>query len=208
MAIDFSSNTATFIDSPDDETLSSPAITSNKHAFVCCAIFFVFAFEPAHAPAPFAKFDSELFGDGVFGAEEAEGEKDEVGGVFLFGARDRNERGAAFGHDLPVDFDGFDGFDISVSIVDEFDGLDCEASRIFAEFCFGFFVPIIDAEDSRPLWPRVVGSSLQGRFFDDFEIDERFAAVSHGGAEAVIAGVAAADNDDVLSAGTDVLAVC
>ena len=56
-----------------------------------------------------------------------------------------------------------------------------------------------DAEDVRPLRPRVVRRALVGRARDDLELVDARRALAVGGAQAVGAGVAAADDDHVLA---------
>jgi hypothetical protein len=70
-----------------------------------------------------------------------------------------------------------------------------------------FLVRRRDAEDVRPLRPRVVGGADGRRLREQLELVDRLRALAVGGAEAVGAGVAAADDHDVLVLGRDELAL-
>ena len=66
-----------------------------------------------------------------------------------------------------------------------------------------FLVGRRDAEDVGPLGPGVGGCPAVGRPGHDLELMDALAALAVDGAQAVGAGVAAADDDDVLVAGRD-----
>src|SRR5438128_874215 len=69
------------------------------------------------------------------------------------------------------------------------------------------FLAVVEPINLRPLRPRVVRGADQGRLRQDLELQETAAAVAHRGADAVGAGVAAADHDHVLVLRGDVLAL-
>ena len=58
-------------------------------------------------------------------------------------------------------------------------------------------LPVVDPVDLRPLRPRVVGGAPVGRAGEDLELDDALGAVAQDRPDAVGAGVAAADHDDV-----------
>ena len=71
----------------------------------------------------------------------------------------------------------------------------------------GLLVPVVGAVDPRPRWPRVVVGALIWRTREELKVGDRLGAVPEGGADAVGARVAAADDDDMLAVGVDVAAV-
>ena len=66
-----------------------------------------------------------------------------------------------------------------------------------------FFVSRRGAEDVRPQRPRIVGGALIRRCRHQLELRHRRRALAMHGAEAIGAGIAAADDDDVLAGGVD-----
>ena len=80
-------------------------------------------------------------------------------------------------------------------------GVDEIVARIVAEDGGGFFLAVIELVNLGPLRPRIVGGAVERRLGEDLELDQALAAVAHRGADAVGAGVAAADDDDVLVLG-------
>ena len=80
-------------------------------------------------------------------------------------------------------------------------------ARVVAEERRRLFLAVVELVDLRPLRPRIVGRARVGRPRQDLELHQALAAVPQRRADAVGAGVAAADDDDVLALGRDVLAV-
>ena len=62
---------------------------------------------------------------------------------------------------------------------------------------------VVDSEDLRPGWPGVISCAILGRLWKQFEINQRFAAVSKRRADTVSAGIAAADDNNMLVFGRD-----
>ena len=81
----------------------------------------------------------------------------------------------------------------------------CVETRVDA--LAALFVRGRHAEDVRPLRPRIVGGALVRRPRQQLELVHRRGALAVHRAEAVGAGVAAADDDDVLALGGDELVV-
>ena len=80
-------------------------------------------------------------------------------------------------------------------------------ARVVAEDGGRFFLAVIELVDLGPLRPGIVRRRAQRRLGQDLELHQAAAAVAHRRADAVGAGVAAADDDHVLALGGDVLAV-
>jgi hypothetical protein len=83
--------------------------------------------------------------------------------------------------------------DVSVGIAGEFHGSDAPvAISTLLMRTFG-------AQLQRPERPRRGGGAVRGRLGHDFELMYTFCALAMAGAQTVCAGVAAADDDDVLA---------
>ena len=74
---------------------------------------------------------------------------------------------------------------------------------VCAEFGGGLFLAVVKLINFGPFGPRIVGRALERRAGQDFQLDQALAAVAQGGADAIGAGVAAADDDDILARGGD-----
>ena len=96
---------------------------------------------------------------------------------------------------LPLDLDGVHGLDVAVFVAVEFRGGGEIDARIVAEFGGGFLLAVVELVNLRPFGPRIVGGAIHRRLRQNFELHEDLAAVAHRGADAVGAGVAAADDD-------------
>jgi hypothetical protein len=105
---------------------------------------------------------------------------------------------------LPFDLHGVDGFDVAVGVAFKFRRGGEIGARIGAEFRGGFFLAVIHLERLRPFRPRIVLGAFERRLGHDFQLHHALAAVADGSADAVRAGVAAADDDDILAVGGDV----
>ncbi len=136
----------------------------------------------------------------MLGPEESHREQNELCGHDLFraGHFDRDE--LAFLVLLPSDLHGDELFDRAVLIaVEALYGRDVRA-RIGTELSRGFFLAVIHLVDLRPLRPRIVRGAIHRRLLHDLDLREALAAVTHRGRDAIGAGIAAADHDDVLAA--------
>ena len=76
-------------------------------------------------------------------------------------------------------------------------------ARIAAEPAGRLFLTVVELVDLRPLRPGVVRGTLVRRSRHDLELHEAAAALAHRGADAVGAGIAAADDDHVPVARVD-----
>ena len=87
--------------------------------------------------------------------------------------------------------------DVAVLVAGELDGVDAPVANA------AFFVRALSAQLQRPERPGRGGGALVGRLGHDFELVNALCALAMAGAEAVRAGVAAADDDDALAGGED-----
>src|SRR5512141_565935 len=99
--------------------------------------------------------------------------------------------------------DGANAFDVAVFIADKAQHGYAVAARVFTIQSGGFLLAIVDAENARPFRPGIVGRPCVRRPGHDFKLNQALAAVTQGGADAISAGVATADDDDVLAFGGD-----
>jgi hypothetical protein len=95
-------------------------------------------------------------------------------------------------------------FQLALIIQHEFLGRYAVLSRVRAKVSRDLSVTVIGPEDLRPLWPWVIRRTAGRRSGQEFEIRNRLGPVSHGGSDAVVSGVTASDNDDVLAPRADV----
>src|SRR5262249_56682161 len=103
---------------------------------------------------------------------------------------DRDESGTAI-LGLHLDLDGFEGPEMSV-LAHEPPGVDGILPAA------SFLMRQGNTEDVRPLRPGVRGGARVGRARNDLELVHALAALAMHGAQAVGAGVAAADDDHML----------
>jgi hypothetical protein len=69
-----------------------------------------------------------------------------------------------------------------------------------------FGVPIVRAEDPRPLWPRVIPSPRGRRPRQQLKVDDGLGTVTHRGADTVVPSITSTDDDDVFILRVDVAA--
>ena len=139
-----------------------------------------------------SRVEAELLDHAVAdGAEEAHGEEDEIDVEGELGA------GLRFKLGRRADADGVDLLDVAVLVAGEFDGVDGPVADA------AFFVRAFSAELQGPERPGRGGGTALGRLGHDFELVDAFCALAMAGAEAVGAGVAAADDEDALAGGED-----
>ena len=100
-----------------------------------------------------------------------------------------------------------DFFDPAMFVRDEPFGGGEKETGVGAELCGGLFLAVVEPINLGPLGPGIVGRALKGRGRKDFELDQAPATLAERGADAVSAGVTAADDDDVLVLGGDEIAI-
>src|ERR1035437_8506843 len=146
------------------------------------------------------------------GADEAHSDKDEVGREHRLGAGLLVHLGPVAGRVNPFDLDRLDRFDATSrahrslagrNLADEAARVDEIAARVGAPQSGGLFLTVVHLVDLGPLRPRVVVGAGLGRPGQDLELRDALRALADGRADAVGAGVAAADDDDVLAGGGD-----
>ena len=132
----------------------------------------------------------------MFGVQETHSQQHEVGFDLKFAVGDFGHCGASgvFGGAPPLDADGVEAFYLSVAAGEGF-GEDA----VIADSAL--LVGGGGAEDDGPLGPGVAGGAVGGRLGQEFVLADQFGALSVGGAEAVGAGIAAAEDDDALALG-------
>src|SRR5690606_18222482 len=108
---------------------------------------------------------------------------------------------------LPLDALRLDLAHDAFAVVDEALRDDRVVARVGSEADDRLLVSVVRAQDLRPQRPRVVGRPARRRLVEKLEIQHAAAAVPKRGADAVRAGIAAADHDDGLVLRVDVLAV-
>src|SRR5208337_2225319 len=91
--------------------------------------------------------------------------------------------------------------DVAGVVADEFFGGGQIGARIGAELGGGLLLAVVKTIDLRPLGPGIVLGAVVGRAREDFQLHQTLAVVAQGRPDAVGAGVAAADDDDVLALG-------
>ena len=105
----------------------------------------------------------------------------------------------------PADLHGVDRFYVAVLIALESRGGGQVDARVGPELGSGLFLAVVDLVGLGPFRPGIVGGPLIRRARHDLQLDDRAAAMAEGGADAIGAGIAAADDDHVLALGGDEL---
>jgi hypothetical protein len=98
-----------------------------------------------------------------------------------------------------------DGFHVAVLIALKLGGGGQVGAGIAAEHGGGFFLAVVHAVDLRPFGPGVTISAGFRRLGHNFQLGNAGAAVANGGADAVCARVAAADDHHILTSSGDVV---
>ena len=80
-------------------------------------------------------------------------------------------------------------------------------SRVVSEYGNGFFLTVIGLADSRPLRPRIVLCTLIRQLRHHCQLNDGFAAVPNCRSHAVVSGITATDNDDILILCTDIITI-
>ena len=80
-------------------------------------------------------------------------------------------------------------------------------SRIVTKYGNGFFLTVVCLADTGPLRPRIAFGTSVRQLRHHFQLYHRLAAVANGSTDAVVTRIAAADDDDILILGTDIVTV-
>lgn len=86
-------------------------------------------------------------------------------------------------------------------------GRNTELSRVLTKVRSDLRMPVVRAEDPRPLRPGVIAPSPRRGLGQQLKVHDGLGPVAHRGADTVVAGVASADDDHVLALRVDVRAV-
>ena len=201
-AVTLTGGTPAFVEGPDDEGLTTAAVTSGEDAGEAGGVLLVLGLDVAAGVA----FDVEGVEKRLLGSKEAHGEQDELRGEDFFGPWDLLRAEVALFILLPLDIDDMDGLHIAVGIAFKVGGSREIDAGIVAELGSGFLLAVVHLVGLGPLRPRIVRGAAERRFGHDLKLRDGGAAVTDAGADAVGAGVATADDDDVLPVGGDVFA--
>src|SRR5208282_6754943 len=88
-------------------------------------------------------------------------------------------------------------------VADEFVGSDAILARVIAETGLGLLLTVVETIDLGPLGPGIVQRTGFRRHRQDFELHKTTAAMAHGRTNTVGAGVAAANDNNILAPGRD-----
>ena len=148
-------------------------------------------------------FDAEGFEEWLFWAHEAHGEEDELSRTDLLGTGDLLRAEDTLIVLLPFDFDSVDFLEVALFVGDELRGGGEVDARVGAELGGGLFLAVVDLVGLRPFRPGVILGAGERGLRHDLELDDGLAAVAERGAHTVGAGVAAADDDYILTLGSE-----
>jgi hypothetical protein len=87
----------------------------------------------------------------------------------------------------PLDANGHQALELALVVQDKFFGRDAVLARVLAKVRSDFGVTIVDAEDTRPSWPRVVTGSTGRRLRKQLEVGDRLGTVSQRSTNAIVA---------------------
>ena len=73
----------------------------------------------------------------------------------------------------PLNANGVEALELAVAVGNKLFGRDAVFSRIFAKVAGDLGVAVVDTEDARPCWPRVVGASACWRLRQQLEVGDR-----------------------------------
>jgi len=197
--IDCAGGSASFIDCPDDQALSAPAVTGCENTGQVGGKGSMLGGKIASL----VEIHSERFGEVRFGTDEAHCEQDQLSGNNFLGIGDFQHLRATASIGLPLDADSANSGDVPRSVVEKFFRENLVLPWIVSKFFDRFLVAIIDAKNSRPLRPGIVGCPRFGRLGEEFEIDELTATMADRGPNAVGTRIPTPDDDNILPGGTD-----
>ena len=187
------------IEGPDNETLTTAAITGGKNARKAGGEFPVLGFDVGAG----ITLDVKGIEERLFRAQKTHGEKDELRRENFLRSRDLLGAKIAFVILLPLDIDDVDGFDVAVFIAFKVRcGGEIDA-RIVTKFGSGFFLTVIHFVGFWPFGPWIARSAAERWLGHDLELRDGGAAMAQGSANAISAGITATNDDDVFAFGVD-----
>src|ERR1043165_7120625 len=198
-AIAFACGTAAFVDRPHHEALPTPHVARGEDVRQTRLILAILCPDIVRAVGQLLYLDAELFEELILRTEKSHRKQHQLRRQHFFGAGYLLHRESAIVPPGPFDADGVDFLDVAVFIADKFFRADEILARVVAEDRSGFLLAVVEFVDLGPLRPRIVGSAFHRRFRQNLELRQALAAVAHRGADAVRAGIAATDHNDVLA---------
>ncbi len=175
---------------PDDQTLAAGHVAGSKDFFGTGSLVGV-GFDVSHS----VELDAKLLEHAdPFGTHEAHREQYDVRRIGLRGACNVDELHPSIDL-LRLDMGGLKGDDMAVFTEESL----C-VDRVLS--CPPFLMRGGDSEDVRPLRPRVDRGAAFRRSGNDFKLMNALTTMPMNSAQAIRAGVAAADDDDVLILGS------
>jgi hypothetical protein len=202
VGVDLAGAHAALVDAPDDEGLAAAAIASGE--------------DTLHVGVVLARRGLDVLAsilldhashDLLLGTEETHGKQDKVGVEDLLATLDLLHVPAAACGLGPLDTDGLDALDVTLTIVNELLGHDAVLTRVLAHVSLDLSVTVVDTVDARPLRPGVVAGTLRRRLREQLEVDDVLGTVTNGSTNAVVTSVTTTNDDDVLALGGDVCLV-
>ena len=145
----------------------------------------------------------EILEDRLLRPEETHREQHELRGAGLFRARLFLRDELTFVVLLPLNLDRHERVHVAGGVADELFHRGEIDAGIGAELGGGLFLTVVHLVGLGPLGPGIVSRALERRLRENFDLDDALATVAHRGADAVGAGVAAADDDDVFVLGVN-----
>jgi hypothetical protein len=165
--VNVASTLATFVDAPDDKRLSTATVTSGEDTR---EVGVVLAWRSLDVLA-WIKLNYVVH-DALLRAQETHGEEDEVSREKLLTALDVLHIPTARGGLGPLNTNGVDSLDVAVAVIDEVLRHNAVLARVFAHVGLDFVVTVVRAEDTGPLWPWVVTSTLWWGLRQKLEVDD------------------------------------
>src|SRR6478736_3319959 len=199
VAIALAGRAAALVDRPNDQTLPATAIAGGEDPLDRGRVLLVLGLDIGTGVG----LEVEVLEQGLLRPEESHGQQHELGGPGLFRAGNLLRHELALVVLAPLDLDGDEFLYVTRGVADKLlHGRNVDA-RVGAVLGGGLLLAVVQLVGLRPLGPGVVGRALQRRLGENLDLEEALAAVAHRRADAVRAGVAATDDDDVLAGGVD-----
>src|SRR6185295_19089046 len=102
---------------------------------------------------------------------------------------------------VPMDVDQMHGLEVTGVVAFELRGGGEIDARVAAEHRRRFLLTVVELIDFWPLRPWIIRGAIHRWLGQDFHLHEALAAMTHRGADAVSARIAAADDHDVQAGG-------
>jgi hypothetical protein len=164
--IDVTGALATLVDAPDNERLSTAAISGGKDTRQVGVVF------ARRCLDVLARVKLDNVGhDTLLRAQETHGEQDKVSREELLASLDVLHVPATGSGLGPLDADCVDAFDVATAVIDKLLGHDAVLTWVLAHVSLYFVVTVVSAENTGPLRPWVVAGTLWWRLREQLEVD-------------------------------------